>query len=126
MPKWILLIFVAFYVAAKVDQNDSKVPYIEDVLSKLNMDSSKEEFLHFERMIFWKVLRGNALIKTPFDQLGEILAHIESWGENVDLLRDISLVVMDNISQNFEAFNQEPAKVASGVIFFARNFLSVG
>lgn len=32
IPKRILLIFVAFYVSAKVDQNDKKVPYIEDVL----------------------------------------------------------------------------------------------
>ncbi len=56
MPKRVLLIFVAFYLAAKVDQNDSKVPYIEDVLVKLKMDCTKEEFLHFERMVFWKVL----------------------------------------------------------------------
>jgi hypothetical protein len=53
---------MAFFVAAKIDQHDKKIPYINDVLDKLKIECSKEEFLHFERMIFWKILRGNALI----------------------------------------------------------------
>ena len=77
-------------------------------MAKLNMDCTKEEFLHFERMVFWKVLRGNAMIKTPYDQLGEIIAHLETSGEDVKLLKDISLVILDRVSQNFFAFNQDP------------------
>lgn len=69
------------------------------------MNCSKEEFLYFERVIFWKVLKGNVQIKTPFDLLGEILAFLEQKGEDVSMLRDISLVILDSISQNFYAFN---------------------
>jgi len=53
---------MAFFVAAKIDQHDKKIPLVSDVLEKLKIDCTKEEFFHFERMIFWKVLRGNALI----------------------------------------------------------------
>jgi hypothetical protein len=42
-----------------------------------------------------KVLKGNAFIKTPYDILGEILGHIESLGEDVVSIRDISLVILE-------------------------------
>lgn len=105
IPKANLLIFVAYFLAVKVDQNDVKIPYIDDVLVKLKLESTKEEFLHFERMVFWKVLRGNAMIKTPYDYLGEIIAHLESRGEDVKLLKDISLVLLDQVSQNYFTYN---------------------
>ena len=124
IPKVNVLIFVAYFLAVKVDQKDSKIPYIDDVLVKMNFDCSKEEFLYFERMVFWKVLRGNAMIKTPYDQLGEIIAHLETSGEDVKLLKDVSLVILDRVSQNFYAFNQDPTKVASAIVLYARDFLS--
>lgn len=114
---------MAFFVAAKVDQQDKNIPYINDVLDKLKIECTKEEFLHFERMIFWKVLRGNALIQTPYDIIGEIIAHIEQTGENVSALRDVSLVILESISQNYYAFNQDPIKVASSVVLLAQSFM---
>ena len=68
------------------------------MLKKLNSTCTKEEFLHFERAIFLKILKGNAYIKTPFDIVGEILAYMEDNGENVVVLWDISLVILEAIS----------------------------
>jgi hypothetical protein len=56
------------------------------MIDKLNGKCTREEFLYFERVIFHKVLKGNVFIKTPFDFLGELLAHLEDSGENVAVL----------------------------------------
>lgn len=76
MSKRSLLIFVAFYIAAKVNEHDKKIPFTEDILEKLGMNCSKEEFYHFEKMIFWKVLKGNALLTTPYEKMNEILMYL--------------------------------------------------
>ena len=77
-----------------------------------------------ERMIFWKILKGNAYIKTPFDSMGEILGFMESNGEDIVLLRDVCLMILGNFSYNFHAFNSNPAKVAGSVIYLARKLMS--
>ena len=111
---------MAFYLSAKFDQKDNRVPFIGDMLKKLNTNCTKEEFLYFERAIFLKVLGGNAFVKTPFDLLGEMLAFMEDNGQDVSVLWDVSLVILEAFSRDFFAFNQDPAKVAASVILLAQ------
>lgn len=90
------------------------------MLKKLNSNCSKEEFIHLEKAIFVNVLKGNAFIKTPYDYIREILSYLEDSQENVAILWDISLVILESISKNFDVINAEPVKVASSIILLAK------
>lgn len=68
-----MIAVVCLMIAAKMEENDSKIPCIEQIASKLNGKFTKDEFVSCECTVFSKILNFNANINTSYDFVTEFL-----------------------------------------------------
>lgn len=62
-----LIAITSLIIAAKMEENDAKIPTLDQVIKKLNGKFTKEDFISCELTILSKILNYNANIITSYD-----------------------------------------------------------
>ena len=68
-----MIAIVSLVIAAKMEENDVKIPIIDHIITKLNGKFTKDEFISCECTVFSKILKFNANIVTSYDFVSEFL-----------------------------------------------------
>lgn len=62
-----MIAIVSLMIAAKMEENDAKIPLLTHIISKLNGKFKREDFTSCERTIFSGILNFNSNIVTSYD-----------------------------------------------------------